>query len=331
MKIALHEFFPAFKEKMYRAFLLYGNKPDLIENILNEVKDLDVRFIRTQDAEFWDHYVTLCSPTLFNVGRTVIVIEEVSEGKFSAYQSILNTLPETIHLIFTSSQFRKHTVWVQNFQKSSVWGLVPSYEVSLDQSIIILKRCLAAHDVSLSGNHIKIVAQWIQEGDWVSTAKTIHLLCQTNNNHPLQQEDLEGVFHYLVLNSEEIFLPLLHTPDMSIITTLRYNDQKLKWVRAWQKLAWQCWQLKVLLEQYTKTHKEPKGSARAQHITTLATQLDPPIFFKHLPFILQNIDTWSLGFLEQRMNALYDLEINIKKETFRDNDNISVFRMMYTD
>ena len=328
MKIALHEFFPALKENLYRAFVVYGNKPTLIENTLNEVKDIDVHFVRTQDTEFWGQYITLCTPTLFNVGRTVIVIEEVPEGKFSSYQPILNTLPETVQIIFTSSQFRQQSVWVRNFQKSSTWGLVPSYEVSLDQSMTILKRCLAAHQVPLSGQHVKIVAQWVQEGDWVSTAKTLRLLYQAKNKNAIQQEDLEHVFHHLVLNGEEIFLPLLHKPDMAIIQTLRNTDQKLKWVRAWQKLTWQCWQLKVTLEQYKKHHTDPQGAERAQHITLLATQLDPPIFFKHLPFIRRHIDQWSLEFLEKRMNALYDLEVNIKKEIFRDSDEIMMFRMM---
>ena len=328
MKIALHEFFPALKENLCCAFLVYGNKPNLMENSLNEIKDLDVRFIRTQDAEFWSQYVTVCTPTLFNIGRTVIVIEEVSEGKFSAYQSLLNALPKPVQIIFTSSQFRQQSVWVRNFQKASTWGLVPSYEVSLDQSITILKRCLADQQVPLSAQQVKIVAQWVQEGDWVSTAKTLRLLYQAKNKQTIQQEDLEHLFHHLSLNGEEIFFPLLHKPDMTMIQNLRNTDQTLKWIRAWQKLAWQCWQLKVSLEQHKKNHTEPQGAALAQHITLLATQLDPPIFFKHLPFICSHIHQWSLEFLEKRMNALYDLEVNIKKEVFRDSDDIIIFRTL---
>ncbi|ETZ05223.1 MULTISPECIES: hypothetical protein [Holospora] len=328
MKIALHEFFPSFKDKIYQAFLLYGNKPNLIENVINELQNLDLRFIRTQDAEFWDQHTSLCAPTLFNVGRTVILVQEVPEKKFSSYQSVLNALPENIQLILTSSQFRQHSLWVKNFQQSPVRALVPSYEASLDQSITILKRCLEVCQVPLSGQYLKTVAQWVQEGDWVSTAKTLKLLYQAKNKNAIQQEDLEQLFHHIVMNVEEIFLPLLNKPDITVIEYLRHNDQKLKWVRAWQKLVWQCWQLKVSLEQYKKTHKEAQEKISAQHIAKLATQLDPPIFFKHLPFVQNHISKWSLEFLEKRMDALYDLEVNIKKDLFQENDDISVIQML---
>lgn len=318
MKVALPEVFPLLYSKKYKAWLLYGNKPHLIEHILNEVQDSDIRFLRTQDQEFWDQFIEMCAPTLFNVGRVVIVIQEVPERKFSLYQAVLKKLPENVQLVFTSSQFRQHSSWVKNFQKSTEWASVSAYELSLEHSVIILKRCLAKYHVPLSSNQLKIVSQWVQEGDWVSTTKTLQLLYHAKNKDPIQQEDLEQLFHHCVLDSEEIFLPFLEHPNIEVIRHLQNNDQKMKWIRAWQKLAWQCWQLKIALKQSSK--------CSSGNITTVATQLDPPIFFKHLPFIKENIDRWSLEFLRKIMDTLYDLEIEIKKGTFK--DEITICRML---
>jgi hypothetical protein len=324
MKVLLQDVFPLLYTKKYKVCLLHGNKPNLMEHILNEVQDTDVRFLRTQDTEFWHQFIELCTPTLFNVGRVIIVIQDVPERKFSAYQPILKTLPDTVQLIFTSSSFRQSSTWVKNFQKSTEWAISASYELSLEQSIVILKRCLAKYHVPLSASQIKMVAQWVQEGDWVSTAKTLHLLYHSKHKAPIQQEDLEQLFHHLGLDSQEIFLPFLENPDIRMMQHLQNQDQQLKWIRAWQKLAWQCWQLKVALESL-ETHTQ---APRAQHITTLATQLDPPIFFKYLPFIKEKIDVWSLDWLSKLMNRLYDLEVEFKKGTFGDQHQISVYRTM---
>ena len=324
MKILLQDVFPLMHAKKYKGCLLYGNKPNLVEHILNEVQEEDVRFLRTQDAEFWSQFVELCTPTLFNVGRVVIVIQDVPERKFSAYQNILKNIPNNIQLMFTSSSFRQSSTWVKNFQKSTEWAISASYELSLEQSITILKRCLDKYQVPLSVSQIKMVAQWVQEGDWVSTAKTLHLLYHSKNKSPIQQEDLEQLFHYLGLDSQEIFLPFLENPDIRMMQHLQNQDQQLKWIRAWQKLAWQCWQLKVALEQ----SKTAPPASRAQHITTLATQLDPPIFFKHLPFVKEKIDVWSLDWLSKLMNRLYDLEVEFKKGTFGDQNLINLYRTM---
>lgn len=322
MKILLQDVFPLLYSKKYKVCLLYGNKPNLIEHILNEIQDTDVRFLRTQDTEFWHQFVELCTPTLFNVERVVIVIQDVPERKFSAYQTLLKSLPNTVQLIFTSSSFRQSSTWVKNFQKSTECAISASYELSLEQSIVILKRCLAKYHVPLSASQIKMVAQWVQEGDWVSTAKTLHLLYHSKHKAPIQQEDLEQLFHHLGLDSQEIFLPFLENPDVCVMQHLQNQDQQLKWIRAWQKLAWQCWQLKVALAPFEKNIHE----SRTQHIATLATQLDPPIFFKYLPFIKEKIDTWSLDWLSKLMNRLYDLEVEFKKGTFGDQHQISIYR-----
>ena len=322
MKVLLHDVCPLLYTKKCKVCLLYGNKPTLIEHILNEIQDSDIRFLRTQDAEFWSQFVELCTPTLFNVGRVMIVIQDVPERKFSAYQNLLKNLPDTVQIIFTSSAFRQSSNWVKNFQKSTEWAISASYELSLDQSITILRRCLQKYQVPLSNAQIKMVAQWVQEGDWISTAKTLHLLYHSKNKVPIQQEDLEQLFHHLGLDSQEIFLPFLDNPDVKMMQHLHHQDHQLKWIRAWQKLAWQCWQLKVELSSCeSNTH-----TSRAQAITTLATQLDPPIFFKYLPFIREKIDSWSLEWLSKLMNRLYDLEVEFKKDTFGDQHQISIYR-----
>ncbi|ETZ06762.1 DNA polymerase III subunit delta [Holospora obtusa F1] len=328
MKIALHEFFPSLKQKTYGVFLLYGNKLDLIESILNELQNVELRFIRAQDSEFWNQHIELCTPTLFNMGRTVLLIQEVPEKKFSSYQPIVEALPKNLQIIFTSSQFRQNSSWLRSFQQSTTKAVIPCYEISLNQSMAILKRCLEEYQVPLSEHHLKMVSQWVQEGDWLSTAKTLQLLYQAKNKNSIQQEDLEKIFNHLAVNSEEIFLPFMNKPDLSIVEHLRHSDEKLRWVRIWQKLSFQCWQLKVTLKHYTKTQQNSQKKILPHEVAKLATQLDPPIFFKYIPFIQKYIHEWSLEFLEKRMDDLYDLEVNIKKEIFQKNDDISIVQML---
>jgi DNA polymerase III delta subunit len=309
MKLLISDFFPAVTKRSFRHFLLYGNQEMIVQGLLEELEEnTPLSFCQAQ--EFFQSPELWTCQSLFQAGPTLTVVTEITEKSFSVADSFLKNISNQSMLIFTSTELRSQSSWVQHFQKSPHLAAISCYEASIPQSREILARLLKGVTIPLTWQNE--LAQWTQDGSWMCKSKTLKLYLESCSNN-LLSKNIDFLFNTLPYH--DVLLPFQASTGTFLKSIQHLDDtEKLKIIKGWQRLAVQLCQLKSMYN--------PK-----EDLAKLCLQVKPTIFFKHIPLITKHFHQWSSQWLVDCLDALFEAEMSLKNKLYSSQD-LAVFHKL---
>lgn len=285
---------------------MYGHHQGLIQGALREIiQQTSCQFVEEEAFLSSPHLFlerTLFSPPVHTVSPLkILILQNVEEKKWALYGEILEALPANRALVLTHASAVAASPLVQHFLQNAHTGAVPCYEGSLGDSRVFLARGLQLKGLSLTPDALEKCVNWTRNGAWVEAVESLALYRGLNKTLPLI---LAEVAEILQPEEDGTTWPPFFSPDKTFFYTLLeavHEENFIKNIRGWQRQVVQLGQLKHILTTETIA---PELAAK---------RIRPPIFFKHIPLMLDQRHVWSLKALTKALQHLYACEILAKK------------------
>ena len=303
----------------YKLYLFYGKNEGLKNELIHKyfIKDFKGSIIKYDEKEFLNSQEIILgqmmNQSLFE-NEKLIIISRVSDKITNIINEILNKDIGDTKIIFKSSVLEKRSKLRVLFEKSKSLVNVPFYEENSSNLASLVVNFLNENKIKISREAINLLVNR-SRGDRDNikieqkkiksiTFENVHKLTNLAENYDVS----ELVDGYLSKNKKKVskILNENHYSNEDCILILRTILAKSK-------------RLLSILEQYNENKNLDKIIANAK----------PPIFWKEKESVKNQVNSWKLNDLKNKMYKLNEIEILVKSNSHNSINLVSNFIINY--
>lgn len=299
-----------FKINSVNYYLLYGANSGLIHETIDKIfkPNSSKNVLNYEEIDILGN-VQSFKEQLFNKSffdnDKLIIIKRASDKILDLIKEIIEKSPEEIKILIISGTLEKKSKLRNYFEKEDKTVIIPFYEDNYQSLLLMVQKTFKEKKINVSNEIINLIIER-SRSDRINIAN-----------------ELEKIISYAKVNNK------INIKDALKLTNLSENygiselvDQKLaKNVKKTINILNEnnltpednILILRTFINKLKRLKKLKNDLKKNKNVDQVLSSTRPPIFWKDLILIKQQLGTWSIAEIKILINKINDLELIIKK------------------
>jgi len=291
-------------------FLLYGVNTGLINETINKYfKQNYLNNIIIYDEAEAIYNVNLIKELIFNKSffddKKLIIINKATDKILYLIEELVENNIKDIKILLKSNKLEKKSKLRSFFEKEKNLIICAFYEDNYQSLLSIVQKTLKEKKINISN-------------------KSIDLIIERSNGNRINIKNELGKIELYAKNNKEISLEniikltnLGNNYDISELVDQNLLKNKKKTIKILNEnnlnIEENILILKTYLNKLKRLKKLKNDLKKNKNVDQVLSSTRPPIFWKDLILIKQQLGTWSIAEIKILINKINDLELIIKK------------------